>query len=173
MSKDDETLTADISRNPVDEEVVALLKEAEMEHILETQEEEDRLISIPFVLQNLKESGHLKSFEMFCELIAKNEFQMQNIGFLLFLDIVDWYSNQSTSEMRCVRQDTQEFWEVGYYIYLRARLSDLCLDQEVQVILCKNKKEEDNALQAIGESTLPFHHCNHCQNKNFSQLCLE
>ena len=117
-SKDDDTLMANISCNPEDEEIDSLLKEMEMEHISEHQEEEDRLIrNIPSVLQNLKESGNLKSFEKFCELIAKNEFPMQNIGFLLFLDIVDWYSNQSTSEMRYVRQDTREFWEVGYRLF--------------------------------------------------------
>ena len=72
---------------------------------------------MPAVLEHLRENGHLQSYTKWCHLIAENKFLMDNICFLLFLDIVQWFSKSTTSEMRYIRSETRRFWEVGYRLF--------------------------------------------------------
>lgn len=44
---------------------------------------------------------------------------MENICYLLFLDIVEWFSKPCTSQMRYINENTLNFWRVGYRLFYR------------------------------------------------------
>ena len=71
---------------------------------------------LPSVLDALESEGHLDSYLKFSRLVASNTFPMQNICFLLFLDIVEWFSTDTTTRMR-YRPETFKFWQIGYRIF--------------------------------------------------------
>lgn len=50
-------------------------------------------------------------------MVPTKNFPLDNIAFLLFLDIVDRYDILTTSEMRYIRPETKQFWEVGYRLF--------------------------------------------------------
>ena len=70
----------------------------------------------PAVLQTLQEEGQLETYMKFNNLLASQEFPTKNICFLLFLDLVDWYSCENTSRMR-YRTETVKFWQIGYRLF--------------------------------------------------------
>ena len=74
---------------------------------------------MPAVLEHLRENGHLQSYTKWCHLIAENKFPLDNIiCFLLFLDIVEWFSKSTTSEMRSI---------LGPKLGVSGRMSIVCL----------------------------------------------
>ena len=71
---------------------------------------------LPAVLQTLQEEGQLETYMAFNFLSASQEFPTKNICYLLFLDLVDWYSCENTSRMR-YRTQTVKFWQIGYRLF--------------------------------------------------------
>ena len=71
---------------------------------------------LPAVLQTLQEEGQLEMYMKFNDLLASQEFPTKNICYLLFLDLVDWYSCENTSRMR-YRTETVKFWQIGYRLF--------------------------------------------------------
>ena len=51
------------------------------------------------------------SFNSFFALVGKNKFPLDNIVFLLFIDLIKFYSLESATQMRC-NKDTYLF---GYF----------------------------------------------------------
>ena len=49
-------------------------------------------------------------------LLATETFPTHNICYLLFLDIVEWFSCNSTTHMR-YREETLQFWRIGYRLF--------------------------------------------------------
>ena len=83
---------------------------------------EDEVIEIKAVhdslnsaIPNLLKSGLLKEICTFLQLVANNCFPLDNISFLLFLDVVNFYSKENVCAMR-YRQDTYLFWIYGYLL---------------------------------------------------------
>ena len=55
---------------------------------------------IPDVLANLATNNQKDTFIKFNKMVAEGTFPMTNIAYLLFLDIVEWFSTESTTQMR-------------------------------------------------------------------------
>jgi hypothetical protein len=76
-----------------------------------------RLLSIlPSVISSLKEAGHIDMFVKFGELVASNRLPLDNIAFLLFNDVVHWYTLDSTSQMR-YNDVVKRFWRTGHKLF--------------------------------------------------------
>ena len=52
----------------------------------------------------------------YTRLLSKGTMPATNICYLLFLDLVEWYSTDSTSNMR-YRAETVKFWQIGYRLF--------------------------------------------------------
>ncbi|KAH3877271.1 hypothetical protein DPMN_001134 [Dreissena polymorpha] len=68
----------------------------------ENNDTESKLRSlIPTVAKELSQmEGHEKNLFNFFELVANKQFPLDNIAYLLWIDVVKWYSNSSTTQMR-------------------------------------------------------------------------
>lgn len=66
--------------------------------------------AIPAVIQTLKEYDQLELYRKWCCLVAENKFPMENICYLFFLDVVEWFSNCNSSQMRYLNENTINFW---------------------------------------------------------------
>ena len=71
---------------------------------------------LPIVLRNLEEVGQKEYFTKFINLIHSGNFPLENIWYLLFLDLVDWHSCDTTIRMR-YRPETVKFWQIGYRLF--------------------------------------------------------
>jgi hypothetical protein len=60
----------------------------------ESIEINDMIELLPKVLKSLEDVGQKESFLKFMGLLASGTFPLQNICYLLFLDIVEWFSNR-------------------------------------------------------------------------------
>ena len=72
---------------------------------------------IPVVIEKLKQCGQLDLYMKWCNLVATNRFPLDNICYLLFLDVVQWFSSSQTSQMRYFQEETLNFWKVGYRLF--------------------------------------------------------
>jgi hypothetical protein len=63
------------------------------------------------VLKSLKDVGQKESFLKFMGLLASGTFPLHNICYLLFLNIVEWFSCDSTTHMR-YGHETVKFWQI-------------------------------------------------------------
>ena len=57
---------------------------------------------LPAVIRTLKSAGQLETYIKFNELLASNTLPSNNISYLLFLDLIEWFSadGKNTSRMR-------------------------------------------------------------------------
>ena len=68
------------------------------------------------VLKSLEDVGQKESFLKFMGLLASGKFPLHNICYLLFLDIVEWFSCDSTTHMR-YGHETVKLWQIGYRLF--------------------------------------------------------
>lgn len=71
---------------------------------------------LPDVLQTLEESGTKESFLDFCRLVHSNKFPLDNIAYLLWIEVLKWYTMANTSSMRYSDQ-TKKFWKLGWRVF--------------------------------------------------------
>jgi hypothetical protein len=64
----------------------------------------------------LKKFGLWPNFLLFIELVSKQEFPLDNIALLLFLDTVNFFSCKSTTCMKYF-PETKRFWKSGYRLF--------------------------------------------------------
>ena len=71
---------------------------------------------LPSVIETLRKHGQLEIWKKFNDMVCKNEFPMTNIAYLLFLDVVKWFSHDNSV---CMRYDDQvtKFWRIGYKLF--------------------------------------------------------
>ena len=50
-------------------------------------------------------------------MLALASFPMDNIAFLLFLDVVKWHNSESTTLMRYECPTVNKFWPIGYKMF--------------------------------------------------------
>ena len=63
------------------------------------------------VLKTLEESGTKKPFLDFCRLVHSNNFPLDNIAYLLWVEVLRWYTMENTSSMRYSEQTKKlETW---------------------------------------------------------------
>lgn len=72
--------------------------------------------TLPAVLKSLESAGHKEKFKQFLDLLASGTFPKTNICYLLFLDIIEWFSCESTTQMR-YGKETLKFWQIGYRLF--------------------------------------------------------
>ena len=72
---------------------------------------------LPDVIDKLKEHGQVEIYKKWCTLVKDDTFPLDNICYLLFLDLVTWFDQPITSKMRYFRSETKKFWEVGYRLF--------------------------------------------------------
>ena len=73
---------------------------------------------IPAVFMYLKSAGQDRTFlqYMYVTLLAAHRLRLNNIAFLLFLDVVRWFSNSITHSMR-YRETVKQFWNIGRTLF--------------------------------------------------------
>ena len=72
---------------------------------------------LPNVLENLKAAAKYEAFMKFMKLVANDAFPLDNIAFLLFLDIVKWFSEDNSSNMKYLYPETVQFWRIGQKLF--------------------------------------------------------
>ncbi len=77
---------------------------------------ENAKILLPAFVEELSRHGMICEFLKFMELVTKNLFPLTNIALQLFLEVVHWYSCNSTTEMH-YSEATKQFWLVGYRLF--------------------------------------------------------
>ena len=82
----------------------------------ESIEINDMIDLLPKVLKSLEDVGQKESFLKCMGLLASGTFPLHNICYLLFLDIVEWFSCDSTTHMR-YGHETVKFWQIGYRLF--------------------------------------------------------
>jgi hypothetical protein len=53
----------------------------------------------------------------FHKMLALASFPMDNIAFLLFLDVVKWHNSESTTRTRYECPAVNKFWRIGYTMF--------------------------------------------------------
>ena len=69
---------------------------------------------MPSVLDNSTEPGRTETYRKFVKMLSKNRFRMQNIVWLLFLDVVNFVDSGNTVAMTYNNRVTVLFWKIGY-----------------------------------------------------------
>ena len=71
---------------------------------------------LPAVLDALHNSNQKETFMKFARMVAGGQFPMNNIAYLLFMDVIEWFASDSTTNMR-YSEDTKKFWRVGLKLF--------------------------------------------------------
>ena len=71
---------------------------------------------IPLVVNEMEKAGKGKLFQKFFSQVSGGKFPLNNIAFQLWCDVVDWYENTDTRQMRYSPETLQFFW-VGKNIF--------------------------------------------------------
>ena len=66
---------------------------------------------LPKVIKTLKEYEQEDMFLKFNQLLKDRKKPMQNIAYLLFMDLVEWHSLDNSYQMR-YSEDVKQFWRV-------------------------------------------------------------
>jgi hypothetical protein len=83
----------------------------------ETRDIENEMFELlPSVLTKLAKEGFDQTLLNFFRQISKNEFPLSNISFLLWSEVVKWYSCKGTCFMR-YSDETKKFWKLGYRMF--------------------------------------------------------
>jgi len=70
----------------------------------------------PIVVDKLRELGMIELWKTFYTMLSNGTFPVDNIAFLLFLDVVKWYGKSNTLAMR-YDETVCKFWRVGYKLF--------------------------------------------------------
>ncbi|CAC5400792.1 unnamed protein product [Mytilus coruscus] len=68
--------------------------------LLDTDNSPELYELLPAVIQTLKNEGKMDSYVRFNRLLAGNKLPLKSIAFLLFKDVVSWYSLDDSHKMR-------------------------------------------------------------------------
>ena len=83
----------------------------------EERELADSIIQmITDLLTYLKTAGKEEMFQIFTKILADERLPLTNIAFLLFLDVVEWYSVENTHCMRYT-DEVKRFWNIGLKLF--------------------------------------------------------
>ena len=90
-------------------------KEITNQHIKQISRYSDNAISS--LLTHVPTSDDRReNLECFFKLLKQDKFPTNNISFLLFLDVVKWFSVENTCQMRYTTI-TRNFWQVGFRLF--------------------------------------------------------
>lgn len=83
-------------------------------HVNDTVMEISKLL--PTVIQNLSDVGYDKTMLEFFKQVNEGDFPLQNISFMLWMEVVKWFGCGNTSTMR-YSDATKKFWKLGYRLF--------------------------------------------------------
>ena len=72
---------------------------------------------LPAVFDALKECGKLNEFLSFSGLLSQKAFPVDNIAFLLFLDVVRWFSLEGYTNSMRYSDEITLFWRTGLRLF--------------------------------------------------------
>ena len=72
---------------------------------------------LPKLIPVLEKEGQLDSFRKFAKSMADGKFPPRNIAYQMFLDVAEWYSTYSTTQMQYKYPDTTKFWTAFYRLF--------------------------------------------------------
>ncbi|VDI80060.1 Hypothetical predicted protein [Mytilus galloprovincialis] len=81
-----------------------------------TQTEDSAVINLNETKTQMINCNKQDMYVKFHTLINEKKLPMNNIAFLLFSDVVEWYSKSNTHAMR-YSQDVKQFWKVGHELF--------------------------------------------------------
>jgi hypothetical protein len=85
---------------------------------IEEDGEYNELISlIPDVIDELKRSGKLEDYLSFHRLVSVGKFPLDNIAYLLFMDVVRWFSLDNVTSTMRYTDNVKLFWETGLRLF--------------------------------------------------------
>ncbi|XP_060589874.1 uncharacterized protein LOC132745056 [Ruditapes philippinarum] len=76
----------------------------------------DIIQKIPAVIDYLHSEGQLEMYTKFTSLLADRKLPLTNIAFLLFSDVVNWFTLESSKKMR-YSNDVKLFWNIGLKLF--------------------------------------------------------
>jgi hypothetical protein len=71
---------------------------------------------LPIVMSAITEAGYSDIFMTCCDLIASRRLPLDNIAFLLFNDVVQWFTLNNSSQMR-YSDVVKKFWRMGNKLF--------------------------------------------------------
>ncbi|CAG2201473.1 unnamed protein product [Mytilus edulis] len=86
------------------------------EHFLDTDNSTELYELLPSVIQALTNEGEMDSYVKFNRFLAGNKLPLKNIAFLLFKDVVSWYSLDDSHKMR-YSPEVKQFWREGLKLF--------------------------------------------------------
>jgi hypothetical protein len=72
---------------------------------------------LPSVVETLKRKGKLETWIKFNKLLSTDSFPLDNIAFLLVLDVIKWFDSGNTTSMRYEDPVVNKFWRIGYKMF--------------------------------------------------------
>ena len=72
---------------------------------------------LPKLIPVLEKEGQLDSFRKFAKSMADGKLLPRNTGYQMFLDVAEWYSTYSTTQMQYKYPDTTKFWTAFYCLF--------------------------------------------------------
>ncbi|CAG2226539.1 unnamed protein product [Mytilus edulis] len=105
-----------IPQSDLQDEQEEIVMETHGEHFLDTDISTELYELLPSVIQTLKNEGEMDSYVKFNRLLAGNKLPLKNIAFLLFKDVVSWYSLDDSHKMR-YSPEVKQFWRVGLKLF--------------------------------------------------------
>jgi hypothetical protein len=130
-----------------------MCSEEENDRKEDTDMTENILKRLPSVVEKLKEHGQLDMYLKWCALVADDKFHMENIAYLLFLDVIQWFSETSSSQMRYFQTETKHFWQVGYRLFKGKFLRFMSGPRSIgQIVECS----QDRGFCDPGQSKINF-----------------
>jgi hypothetical protein len=72
---------------------------------------------LPSVVETLKRKGKLETWIQFNKLLSTDSFPLDNIAFLLVLDVIKWFDSGNTTSMRYEDPVVNKFWRIGYKMF--------------------------------------------------------
>jgi hypothetical protein len=69
------------------------------------------------VVETLKRKGKIETWIKFNKLLSTDSFPLENIAYLLFLDVVKWFDSGNTTSMRYEDPVVNKFWRIGYKMF--------------------------------------------------------
>ena len=71
---------------------------------------------IPDVLDEMKKCGHVDTWVKLNKMLANKEFPLNNIAFLLFMDVCKFMSLENSCSMR-YSDKVKQFWRIGFKLF--------------------------------------------------------
>ncbi|XP_071150292.1 uncharacterized protein [Mytilus edulis] len=94
-----------------------IITEATHEYCEDDVEMNEIVNLLPTVIKEIARFGFLQYLLMFFNLIANKKFDFSNICFLLFCDILRFWSTPTTILMRYPFKETKQFWYIGKILF--------------------------------------------------------